>query len=189
MQRKRQKKRTLFNERLFLQKNHRGQVWIETVIYTLIALLLIGAVLAFINPRIQEIQDKAVIDQSIEMLQNIDKVISSISGVPGNKRIIEIGIKRGDLFIDSQGDKIVFEIESQYDYSQEGENISIGDIILLTEKSGSSNKITLTSYYSKYNLTYDGKEELRKITRSSTPYKISIENKGGNKININFVII
>jgi type II secretory pathway pseudopilin PulG len=167
----------------------RGQVWVETVIYTLIALLLIGAVLAFIVPKIQDIRDKATVDQSVEMLQNIDGVISSIVlGGSGNKRILEIGIKKGDLIIDSQRDKIIFEIESQYVYSQEGENISIGNAVLLTEKLGSLNKISLTNNYSKYNLTYDGKEEIKKITQASTPYKISIENKGGTKTNINFVI-
>ena len=36
----------------------RGQVWVETVIYTLIALALIGTVLAFVKPKVEEMQDK-----------------------------------------------------------------------------------------------------------------------------------
>ena len=165
----------------------RGQIWVETVIYTLISLILIGAVLAFILPRIQEIQDKAIIEQSIEMLQNIDGVISSVViGGPGNKRIIEIGIKKGNLIINSEKDQINFEMESQYIYSQEGESISIGSVTVLTEKIGSLNKITLTSNYSKYDLTYDGVNKSKTLTRSSTPYKLSIENKGGTKTTIDF---
>ena len=164
----------------------RGQIWVETVIYTLIALILIGAVLAFIAPRIQEIQDKAVIEQSIEMLQNIDGVISSVAFGAGNKRIIDIGIKRGNLIINSEEDKLIFEIESKYVYSQEGENINVGGIIVLTEKTGSSNKITLTSNYSKYDLTYEGENESKTITHSPIPYKLSIENKGGSKTTIDF---
>ena len=71
---------------------NKGQIWVETVIYTLIALILIGSVLVFITPRIQEIQDRAIIEQSIEMLQNIDSIISSVViGGAGNKRIIEVG--------------------------------------------------------------------------------------------------
>ena len=173
-----------------MEIQNKGQIWVETVIYTLIALILIGAVLAFIAPKIQEIQDKATIEQSIEMLQSIDKIISSVVfGGPGNKRIVDIGIKKGNLIINSEEDKIIFEIKSQYIYSQEGENISIGGIIVLTEKTGSSNKIILTSDYSKYDITYGGKNESKTITQAPTPYKLSIENKGGAKTNIDLKII
>jgi uncharacterized protein (UPF0333 family) len=162
----------------------RGQVWIEVVIYTLISLTLIGAVLAFVAPKIEEIQDKAIIEQSITMMQNIDKTILSIEGVAGNKIIIDLGLKKGTLKIDAQKDEIVFEIESKYIYSQPGEKINVGDLIALTEETGSLNKITLTSNYSEYDLTYDGKNESKLITHASTPYKLSIENKGGTIINI-----
>jgi|TARA_Y100000034_G_scaffold109960_1_gene141691 DNA helicase TIP49 (TBP-interacting protein) len=162
----------------------RGQVWIEVVIYTLIALTLIGAVLAFVTPKIEEIKDKAIIEQSIAMMQNIDKIITSVEGVAGNKRIIDLGIKKGTLKIDAQKDEIVFEIKSKYIYSQPGEQINIGDIIALTEETGSLNKITLTSNYSEYDLTYNGKNESKLITHSSTPYELSIENKGGTIIDI-----
>ncbi|HED05110.1 MAG TPA: hypothetical protein ENI61_00315 [Ignavibacteria bacterium] len=168
--------------------NKRGQVWIEVVIYTLIALTLIGAVLAFVVPKIEETQDKAIIEQSITMMQNIDKTITSVEGVAGNKRIIDLGIKKGILTIDAQKNEIVFEIKSKYLYSQSGEKINIGDIVAITQKTGSLNKITLTSNYSEYNLTYNGKNESKTLTHSSTPYKLSIENKGGIKTTINFVV-
>jgi|TARA_B100000315_G_C14132542_1_gene387556 type II secretory pathway pseudopilin PulG len=167
----------------------RGQIWIEVVIYTLIALSLIGAVLAFITPKIGEIQDKAIIEQSITMMQNIDTVISSVAiGGPGNKRIIDLGIKKGALTIDAQKDEFVFEMESEYEYSQLGEEINIGDIIALTEEIGSLNKITLKMNYSEYDLTYNGKNETKLITKASTPYKLSIENKGGTKTIIEIIV-
>tara|TARA_Y100000310_G_scaffold344913_1_gene460480 strand:+ start:10003 stop:10521 length:519 start_codon:yes stop_codon:yes gene_type:complete len=170
-------------------KASKGQVWVETVMYTLIALILIGTVLAFITPKIQEIQDKAIIEQSIEMLQNIDKIISSVLlGGPGNKRIVDIGIKKGNLIINSEEDKIVFELESPYDYSQEGETINSGGITILTENIGSSNKITLTSNYSKYDLTYESKNDSKSITQAPLPYKLSIENKGGSTTVIDFTL-
>ena len=40
-----------------------GQVWVETVIYTLIAFALIGTVLTFVKPKIEEMQDSAIISQ------------------------------------------------------------------------------------------------------------------------------
>lgn len=156
----------------------RGQIWIETVIYILIALAMIGAVLAFVIPRIEEIQDKAIIEQSINVMKDIDNIIlSTIQGGPGNKRIIDLVIKKGALKINSNQDNITFEIESDYTYSQPGEDINIGNIVAKTEKTGSTNKITLTRNYN-YNLTYKGKEELKTISQASTPYILSIENKG-----------
>lgn len=167
----------------------RGQIWVETVIYTLIALILIGLVLAFITPKIGEIQDRVIIEQTIELMNNLDSIISSISLVAGNKRIVDIGIKKGVLKIDSVNDQIVFEMESEYEYSEPGEDIFVGDIIARTDKSGSSNIITLTSNYTQYDLTYKGGNELEEISQSTNPYKLSIENKGGNvKTNIDIVI-
>ena len=167
----------------------RGQIWIETVIYTLIALTLIGAVLAFAAPKINEIRDRAVIEQTITMMQNINARISSVvDGGVGNKRVIEIGIKKGSLKIDSENDLIVFEVQSLLEYSEEGERFNIGDISAITEEQGSGNKITFTSNYSEYDLTYNGLNELKTITSSTTPYKLSIENKGGVKTIVDIII-
>ncbi len=167
----------------------RGQIWVETVIYTLIALILIGLVLAFIVPKIGEIQDRVIIEQTIELMNNLDNIISSIGVVAGNKRIVDIGIKKGVLKIDGENDRIIFEIKSEYEFSQQGEDITIGDIIAKTEKSGSLNIITLTSNYNQYDLTYNGKDELKEISQSTTPYKLSVENKGANgKILIDITI-
>lgn len=163
-------------------KKRRGQIWIETVIYTLIAFVMIGAVLAFAKPKIEELQDKAIIEQSLEMIKTIDNTITSI-GVPGNQRIIELGIKKGVLKIDGGDDRIIFEIESKYTYSQPGENISDSTgIIAHTKKMGKFNRVTFTiDYTEKYDITYQGKDESKLITKASTPYKLLISNKGGDK--------
>ena len=161
-----------------------GQIWVETVIYTLIALVLIGLVLSFITPKIQDIQDRLIIDQTVDLMSNIQGIIFSIGDVPGNKRVIDIGIKKGNLIIDAQNNTITFELESKYQYSEIGSVIDLGGITAKTEKLGSANKITLASNYEGYNLTYDGTEGEKTISQSATPYKLSIENKGtaGNKV-------
>lgn len=87
------KKRYLSCRKKLSVKNIRAQVWIETVLYTLIAFVMIGLVLAYAKPKIEELQDKTIIEQSIEMLKNIDSTILTI-GAPGNQRLIEIGIKK-----------------------------------------------------------------------------------------------
>jgi len=170
--------------------NKKGQVWIETVIYTLIIFVMIGLVLSFVKPKIEEIQDKAIIEQSIGMLEDIDHLILSlIQGGPGNKRLIELGIKKGILKIDGINDKIIFEIESAYTYSQPGTSISHGNIIAYTEKEGSFNRVTLTlDYHEGYDIKYKDKDELKLISKASVPYKVFISNEGGDKTIINFEV-
>ena len=53
----------------------KAQIWVETVIYTLIALAIMGLLLALIKPTIEEKKDKAVIEQSKLILDDINKKI------------------------------------------------------------------------------------------------------------------
>jgi len=163
----------------------KGQVWVETVIYTLIAFVMIAAVLAFVVPKIEEVQDKTIIIQTLEIMGEIDSLILSVSqGGAGNKRIIEIEIKKGNLEIDGINDRIVFEIESRYAYSEYGEEVDIGDIVAYTERKGKLNRVILTNNHSdNYNITYQNQDAIKSISKASTPYKISISNEGKNKFN------
>lgn len=166
-----------------------AQIWVETVIYTLIALILIGVVLAFVTPKIEEAQDRVVIEQSIEMMGSLENTITSVGDVPGNKRVVNVNIRKGSMIIDGENDKIKFELESDYEYSELGEEINISDISIITERSGSTNIITLSSDYSEYDILYNGNNETKSVSQSSTPYKISVENLGiSGKKRINFVV-
>ena len=170
-----------------------GQIWVETVIYTLIAFSLMGLVLAFVIPKIQEIQDKGVIAQSKKVLNDIDALIKEIRGSPGNQRILELGLNKGSLTIDAASDRIFFELESKYQYSQPGENVSEGSIIVNTQEKTNNNLLTLTlNYTGENNLTYQGRETSKTITKAPIPYKILIADIGkdstGNPI-INLEVI
>ena len=163
---------------LFVKDKREGQVWIETVIYLLIAFVMIGLVLSFIKPQIEELRDKAVIEQSIKMLNDLDNIILTI-GTSGNKRLLEAGIKKGSLKIDGVGDVLSFEINSAYLYSEPGELIRVGNIIVKTEEETRYNLVTLVSDYSgMYNLTYKGGDRLKNLNSASTPYKLLISNEG-----------
>ena len=165
----------------------RGQVWIETVIYTLIGVIIISLALAFIRPKIEEIQDRGVIEQTSNMIDYIDEKISEMK-VSGNKRIVDLEIKKGVLTIGSVSDSIKFEIESSYMFSQPNVNIELQNgIIALTERKGSEYLITLTKdYNSQYNITYLDKDEDKSLTSSSLPYKLVIYKEINN---LNFEII
>ena len=162
----------------------RGQIWVETMVYTLIAFALIGLVLTFVKPKIQETQDKGIIEQSVGILEDIDSVIRTLGG-PGNQRVLEVGLNKGTLSIDGVNDKIQFKIESRYVYSQPGEDVNVGGIIANTQKKGNVNEVTLIKNYSgEYNITLQNRDELKEVTRASTPYKFIISDKGGSVINI-----
>jgi len=157
----------------------RGQVWVETVIYTLIAFVLIGLVLAFAKPKIQELQDKAIFEQSIGVMEDMDILITElIQGTSGNQRLIEVGIRKGSLRIDGNTDKIVFELEGKHTYSEPGQDIQEGNLIVRTEKIGEINYINITRDYAEYNITYMKEDELKIISSASTAYKILISNLG-----------
>ncbi|MBA7615531.1 hypothetical protein ES703_22812 [subsurface metagenome] len=164
-------------------KNRRGQVWVETIIYTLIAFALIGLVLAFVKPKIEEIQDKGIIEQSISVLEEIDLIIKTL-GDPGNQRVVNLGISKGIFNIDGENNKLFFELESRHTYSEPGKNVTIRNIIVLTEKRGKINDVTLTrDYEGEYDITYKNTDELKKIGKTSTSYTLLIANKGENALN------
>lgn len=169
------------------RKSKIGQIWIETVIYTLIALIMIGAVLAFVRPKIQEIQDKLVIDQTFDTLEEIDSQITSvINGGVGNKRIINVEIKKGEIKIDPANENITFTLrESNSLYSEPGETIKIGKIETTTIETGKTSTVFLTlNYKAQYDIDYDTTTSPEILGKSPSPYKITITNQGGNKIEI-----
>lgn len=161
-------------------KNKKSQVWIETVIYTLISLIIIGAVLAVIKPKLQEMQDKSIIEGTLEILENINsKIISATGDGVGNVRIAEFTLKKGNLIIDEKSDSISFILEdSGLTYSEPNQNkyIFVGNVGVKTNKVGKSNTIILNiNHSSKSDLEYTGPQVLGK---TATAYKLSIENQG-----------
>ena len=164
--------------------NKKAQVWIETVIYTSIALLMIGLVLTYAKPKIAEFQDKTILEQSFDMFREIDNTIANMY-VSGNQRFVEVGIDKGLLKIDGEGDRLIFEMDSAYVYSQPGENVLDivgGRIVSLTEKTGSTNKVSFSVDYTEHNvnITYAGNHELKTLGKAPTPYKLLISNNGKN---------
>ena len=167
----------------------RGQVWVETVTYTLIAFVLIGLVLAYAKPKIDSLQDKAILEQSTNMINQINSVIQQITeqGV-GNKRKIDFNIKKGDLKFNASDNSIIFTMQTKLMYSQPGQTITDSGLTLLTTKSGDQYIVNLTKKYYDVNFTISGAKISRDLTKSVTPYTMYLTNKGGNPTNIDLVI-
>jgi hypothetical protein len=166
------------NRKFFGQPNLKAQVWIETVIYLLIAFVMIGMVLSFVRPKIEELKDKSILQQSQEILETLDNTIVTM-GVEGNRRIIDLGIKKGEFTFNAVDDLIKFETDSLYVYTEPGEKVQIGNVLAETKKKTRDYLVTLTSNYSEdYNITYKGKEESKTLAKSSVPYKLILSNEG-----------
>lgn len=158
----------------------KGQIWIETVVYTLIGITIIGIVLGLARPEIQKRQDAAAISASIETLRVIDSTIEEIKYVGGNTRPTNIKIGRGKMVVDGENDKINIIIDdSSFEYSQPGLNISSGNIFGLTVPKGSKYLVTLSlNYTKKLNITYKGQDKEHVFQYSPSPYNIAIANNG-----------
>jgi type II secretory pathway pseudopilin PulG len=159
--------------------NRKGQVWIETVIYTLIGLALIGLVLAILTPKIKEFRDRSVIEQTMESLNTFDSKIVDTLDAPGNKRKITFKLDRGVIIINTLKDRIEYILEeSNVRYSEPNLELQLGRVNVTTEEMTDSYKITLYIPYN-YNLTYDGKDgSVETFTPVSIPYDFFIENRG-----------
>lgn len=167
--------------------NKRGQIWVETVIYILIALVMIGTVLAFVNPKIEEIRDKLTLDKTVEMLEELDSKISEVGSSVGNQRVINLEIKKGELQIRGGNlNQIIYELkESKVEYSQaEGGFIDMGKVEVQTKENNDLYDVILKLDYTDiYNL----ESEIDSLTKSSTAYKLSIKNIGDNNIKIELI--
>ena len=171
-------------------KNKLGQIWVETVIYTLIGLAIIGVVLALVRPAIDEKKDQLILDQSLSVLNYIKEKVEDVRDYgPGNSRAIEIKIQKGKFNINSINDSIEFYMKSSYRYSQLNESVMIGKISSLTKKIGKEYEITLTlDYKDKINISWNSQETEKIFQPSPTPYSFVVNNKGsGNSlVNIDF---
>ncbi len=159
-----------------------GQVWVETVLYTLIGLALIGITLAIVTPKINESRDRALVEQSIGLLNAFDeKILEVVDRGNGNVRKVSgFSLKRGEFVINSSGDNIVLILDNlQEPYSEPGVEIQIGRVSVLSEEGSRRSSVKLKLDYGNIaNITFRESEEIGTFSASSTPYEFTVENEG-----------
>jgi type II secretory pathway pseudopilin PulG len=161
-----------------LKKNLKAQVWVETVVYTLIGLTIIAIILAMAMPQIDKMKDKAIIEQTVVALNNLDSKISDVSQTSGTSGVVNFKIGKGKLEINSTSNSIKYILEdTKLEGSEPGVEITQTPIILLTEKMASRFKISLTMNYKNLNITNKGGEVIKTLHAGATPYQILIKNK------------
>ena len=159
---------------------NRGQVWIESVLYTLIGIALIALVLSFVLPTVNEEKGRLTVEQTIESLNIFDeKIRAVIDNGNGNVRVLQFDIKAGEFYVDGANDKIIFNLTGlEEPYSEPGVEINIGRVSVLSS-AGQENSVELSVDYSgNTNIQYEGQDIEKKFNRASVPYRFSIENKG-----------
>ena len=159
----------------------------ETVIYTLIGLSLIGLVLAIITPQVNEFKDKLVVEQTINSLNVFDSKIRELLSAPGNVRVIEFKMNRGDLHFNTETDEITYVLDdSRAVFSEPDVVISIGRIDVLTTKNTGGKKYTINLTLSyPHDILFDNQTTgTYSFSAASIPYKFAIENKGLNLGNV-----
>ena len=160
----------------------KGQVWVETVIYTLIGLALIGLVLSLVMPKINEFKDKSAIEQSIDVLNSFDSKVNEVVSAPGNVRKLELKMRRGVLYVSGKNETIIYKLGPiTTKYSEVNTSIEIGNVGVLTSEIGSDYEVRLLLNFSEYDLSYDGSvDQNEKFSEVSLPYEFLIENMGVN---------
>ena len=169
--------------------NRSAQIWVETVAYTLIGLVLISLVLAFATPAIQKQKDNAVIDKTISAMTEMDNAVSNVkrTGVANNQQI-DFSISKGELIINALENKTIFRIEDvKYAYSEVGRKVDLNsDMSVKTTESGKNYEVEITlDYGDKTDLKYDydinnplSGENEKTLVKAKTPYRLIIENLG-----------
>ena len=165
----------------------KGQVWVETVIYTLIGLTIIGLVLAVALPKINEKKDEIVIEQSIEALGNIDDKIYEVQRAAGNRRVVDLEIRKGALIINMTNNSLSWVLDSSFAYSEVDMEVPLGRITVTTRK-GNPWEIELKMNYA-MDLRYEGGNSgTKQMDPAPTPYKFMIENDGKDEFTGNIII-
>jgi len=168
--------------------NKGGQVWVETVIYTLIGLAIIGLVLAGALPKINEKKDEVIIGQSLEALGNIDSKVYEVSRAPGNRRVVNLDLKKGVLIINSANDTISWTLDSSFAYSEIGLTVPFGNMNVTTTGDGDYTVELKVGYRMDLRFENDTVEE-KQFNIAPTPYRLVIENAGktaGGNIIVDF---
>lgn len=171
-------------------KNKNGQVWIETVLYTLIGLVLIGLVLSYAIPKLQATQEKTIIEQTISSLRVIDQSIQSAVNLgSGNVRLYDLSIKKGLFKVSGTSDSIEFSLrDTTKPYSEVGIPIDFGKVNVVTqEENGEFVTYLILNYSGSFELIPE-KGELS-LSGSPAPYQIRFAYENVNGTNNLFVTL
>ena len=167
-------------------KRGKAQVWVETVVYTLIGLTIMGLLLGVVVPRIQQLTDRLTINDALEnTMASLEQNLIEVQSNPNEERYWPWVMKKGELVIDGINDTIIYTLRgTKFKASEPGVLVKErGNIYRLTQSVSGKYDVSLILDYSFANLTFNGKDDVKKFSSASTTYQIQIQNLGNNQIN------
>ncbi|MEK6927576.1 MAG: hypothetical protein AABX11_04025 [Nanoarchaeota archaeon] len=162
-------------------KYKKGQVWIETTLYTLIGLAIIAMVLTYALPKITSYQEKIVIEQSINSMRQLDSLINAVASAgPGNRRSYDINFKTGELIFNGSSENVYFILkELSKPYSEVGIPINQKGVVVKTSQETKKYSTRLDLNYNSNNTdiaTEDG--AILSLPPSAVGYRIWVYHNG-----------
>jgi type II secretory pathway pseudopilin PulG len=158
--------------------NRKAVVWISTILYTMVSLAIIGLLLSVIQPKISQMRDSIIIDQTRSSLAKIDETVQNTQGAAGMKLMSELRLGKGQLIISGSNNSITWEYDSQYQYSEANKTIQSGSLYERTDKLADSFRIRLFLNYTNIDLKFSNSNQEKILQAAPSPYKLWFENKG-----------
>lgn len=164
----------------------KSQIWVETVIYTLIGLSIMAIIIGVITPKINQMTDKAILTQTIDSLNILNEQVQDALSTGASQREFSLTVKRGKYFIDSQNDNIYYLLSGTNALiSQPGIPIQNDELTVLTQViTKNKYNVFLILNYSSYNITYNNQDIDKTFTAAPTRYRLLLINKGSPSQNI-----
>ena len=162
--------------------DNKGDVWISTVLYTLIGLAIVGSLIAIIQPKVSEYKDRIIIDNTQQSLNLLDNTVTRTREATGTRLNYILKLDKGNFIIDGKNEIISWQAESKYRFSEENQtiNLTFGNLKAATFSQAGGWNVTLILDYRGYglNLTVNGANDVKTLSASSMPYSIWITNRG-----------
>lgn len=163
---------------------NRAQIWIETVIYTLIGLTIIAIIMSIAMPELEEAKEKGIVSQTADALNILQSEIEKVETAGGNIKVAYFKIAKGRLEIIPEEDTIVYILENtKLKLSEPGEEFTEDKLTLITEEYGKNYNIRLELRMGEeIDLTFNGGVDKGVLQTAPSPYEIQIENVGDNQV-------
>lgn len=112
-------------------------VWVSAILYFGIGIVIITILLTAGLPVINKLKDKNVVIQTKQVMHTLDETIRDvIREGPGSQRVVTVNLKKGELQIDEESNKIIWIYKnSNVLISEPGVPVQEGKLAVLTVES------------------------------------------------------
>ncbi len=168
-------------------RNKKAQVWVETVIYTLVGLSILGLLLVSTKPKLDKMKDESLINQAIESFGIINEKVYEAAQTTGMRVKYDLKIGKGTFVIDAEEDILYWRIPSSLKYSEENIAVELGSTMSIKTVQGDPWLVEVSMPYN-FDIQYDGKNEVKEFIEAGNMYSFTIENEGSNlrRLQLNF---